>query len=138
MKYIFLLLPLLLTNCVTTEQESSIDGKVFYLDNGATIVVGYLTTGEGLFPGDFKNGPNREDVQYPEMARRAEIEGTVEVTFDLDENGEIYNARVWRGIGGGCDEAALRIVRNSTYTPAKDGNANPVRAKHSVFIVFKR
>lgn len=56
-------------------------------------------------------------IQYPEMARRAGIEGRVFVQFVVDEQGNPTDVRVSRGIGGGCDEAAMAAVRASRFTP---------------------
>ncbi len=89
-----------------------------------------------MFPGNFDGEPNGEFVSYPEMARRAGIEGTVVAHLDITEEGELLESRITRGIGGGCDEAALQIIRNSIYTPAKNQNADPVSARHYVSITF--
>ncbi len=137
MKYLFLFFPLIFINCVTTEQGLSIEGKVFNTLNGSTIVVGYLTTEDGLFPGDFKNGPNEEFINYPEMAYRAGIEGTVELYVDISETGEVTDVKVTRGIGAGCDGTAWETIKNSEFTPAKDGNLNLVSARHYISFVFK-
>jgi periplasmic protein TonB len=59
---------------------------------------------EGLFK--FLAG----NIRYPEEAVEAGIEGTVYVTFVVGKDGSIGEARVLRGIGGGCDEESLRVV----------------------------
>ncbi|MBX2980064.1 MAG: TonB family protein [Flavobacteriales bacterium] len=51
------------------------------------------------------------NIKYPEEALDAGISGTVYVTFVVNKEGEITDAKVLRGIGGGCDEEALRVVR---------------------------
>ncbi len=51
-------------------------------------------------------------LSYPEKARAGKIEGTIIVSFVIDENGEIILPAVLRDIGGGCGEAALNIVTN--------------------------
>jgi len=50
------------------------------------------------------------NIQYPEKARDKGISGTVYISYVVEKSGEITNAKVKRGIGGGCDEEALRIV----------------------------
>ena len=52
----------------------------------------------------------RQNLQYPEEALEAGIEGKVVVGFDVDDNGNVHNAQIVHGIGHGCDEEALRIV----------------------------
>jgi protein TonB len=48
----------------------------------------------------------QSNIKYPEMARRAGIEGRVYVQFIVNEKGEVEDPRVIRGIGGGADEEA--------------------------------
>lgn len=50
------------------------------------------------------------NIRYPPTARRIGIQGSVFIRILFDIDGEILKARVIRGIGGGCDEEALRIV----------------------------
>lgn len=139
MKYLFLLLllSLFLTNCVTTEKALPINGKIFNTESGTRVIVGYLTSEEGLYAGDFKNGPKEEFISYPEMARRAGIEGIVQLFVEISETGEVTDVKVTKGIGGGCDKAAWQTVKNSKFTPAKDANLNPVSAKHYISVAFK-
>lgn len=70
-------------------------------------------------------------LRYPDQAREAGIEGKVLVMFIIDQNGKVSDATVQRGIGGGCDQEALRVVRSMPqWKPAKkDG-----RAVKSVFV----
>jgi len=50
-------------------------------------------------------------IQYPEKAKENGISGKVYVTFTIDGNGKTSNHRVTKGIGSGCDEEALRVVK---------------------------
>ncbi len=75
-------------------------------------------------------------VKYPEMARRAGIEGRVTVQFIVNESGQVENPRVIRGIGGGCDEAALEAVKQAKFTPGMQ-RGRPVRVQYSLPIVFR-
>ena len=52
----------------------------------------------------------RDNIRFPAIAREAGIQGTVFVTFVVEPDGRISNVRVLRGIGGGCDEEAVRVV----------------------------
>ena len=52
-----------------------------------------------------------ENINYPKEAVQKGIAGKVFVQFIVDENGEIKDAKVVKGIGAGCDEEALRIVQ---------------------------
>lgn len=75
-------------------------------------------------------------VTYPEMARRAGIEGRVTVQFIVNENGEVENAKVVRGIGGGCDEEALKAVKNAKFEPGMQ-RGRPVRVQYALSINFR-
>ena len=50
-------------------------------------------------------------IKYPELAKEAGISGKVYVTFVIDKKGKVGKVKILRGIGGGCDEEALRVVR---------------------------
>ncbi|MBL4624422.1 MAG: energy transducer TonB [Flavobacteriales bacterium] len=52
-----------------------------------------------------------ENIKYPDAAKDAGIQGTVYVKFILYEDGSIKDVKVMRGIGGGCDEEAIRVVK---------------------------
>jgi TonB family protein len=53
-----------------------------------------------------------ENMVYPSAARDSGIQGTVYINFVIEEDGSISNVKVVRGIGGGCDEEAIRVVQN--------------------------
>ncbi len=78
----------------------------------------------------------QSNVEYPEMARKAGIEGRVTIQFIVNENGEVENPRVVRGIGGGCDEAALKAVRQAEFEPGQQ-RGRPVRVQYSLSINFR-
>lgn len=78
----------------------------------------------------------QQNVRYPEAAKKAGIEGRVVVQFIVNADGLTENATVTRGIGYGCDEEALRLVRSmSRWRPAKV-NGKPVRSYFSLPIKF--
>jgi protein TonB len=68
-------------------------------------------------------------IEYPIIARENGISGYVSLTFIVDKDGKVKDAAVLRGIGGGCDEEALRIVRAlPDWNPGRqNGRAVPVR-----------
>lgn len=66
-----------------------------------------------------------DNLKYPAIARESNITGQVIVQFVVSENGDIQNARVVRGIGGGCNEEALRIVNSMPlWYPGKHNGRN--------------
>lgn len=78
----------------------------------------------------------QKDIRYPERARKAGIEGRVIVQFIVNEKGEVEQPRVIRGIGGGCDEEALRAVDNARFKPGRQ-RGKPVRVQYSLPVIFR-
>ncbi|MEQ9092454.1 MAG: TonB family protein [Balneola sp.] len=75
-------------------------------------------------------------VEYPPTAKRAGIEGRVTVQFVVDKNGNVKNPKIIRGIGGGCDEEALRVVSQAKFKPGMQRGRN-VEVEMSLPILFK-
>jgi len=78
----------------------------------------------------------QQNIRFPAIAREAGIQGTVFVTFVVERDGSISNVRVLRGIGGGCDEEAVRVVSMMPrWTPGKQ-RGRPVRVQFNMPIRF--
>jgi len=77
-----------------------------------------------------------QKIKYPELARKAGIEGKVYVQFVVNKHGNVENAKVVRGIGGGCDKEALKVVRKAHFKPGMQ-RGRPVNVRYSLPIVFK-
>jgi len=77
------------------------------------------------------------NIKYPQMARESGIQGRVFVTFVVEKNGTVTDVRVLRGIGGGCDEEAIRVIKNMpNWQPGKQ-RGKPVRVQFNMPILFK-
>jgi len=77
-----------------------------------------------------------ENIQYPDLARQNNIQGTVYVSFVVEKNGAVSNVKILRGIGGGCDEEAMRVVRKmSDWTPGYQ-NGEAVRVQFNLPLRF--
>lgn len=70
-----------------------------------------------------------DNIKYPSPAQKMNIEGRVALTFIVSKTGEISNIEVLKGIGFGCDEEAIRVVRlMPRWHPGKQsGRAVPVK-----------
>lgn len=76
------------------------------------------------------------NIKYPVMAKESGIQGKVYVTFVVEVDGSITDVRVLRGIGGGCDEEAVRVVQNMPkWTPGKQ-RGKPVRVQYNLPVRF--
>jgi protein TonB len=78
----------------------------------------------------------QRSINYPEIAKKAGVEGKVFVQFVVDEQGNVQDPVVTRGIGAGCDEEALKAVRQAKFKPGKQ-RGKPVRVKMSLPITFR-
>ncbi len=75
-------------------------------------------------------------IVYPEIAKRAGVEGKVFVLAFVDENGTVTKVTLTKGIGAGCDEAAMEAVRNTKFKPGKQ-RGKPVKVQVQIPVVFK-
>jgi len=78
----------------------------------------------------------QEKIVYPEIAKRAGVEGKVYVLAFVDESGTVTKTQLIKGIGAGCDEAALNAVQKTKFKPGKQ-RGKPVKVQVSIPIVFK-
>jgi len=78
----------------------------------------------------------QEKIVYPEIAKRAGVEGKVYILAFVDESGAVTKAQVLKGIGAGCDEAALNAVLKTKFKPGKQ-RGKPVKVQVSIPVIFK-
>jgi protein TonB len=77
-----------------------------------------------------------KNIKYPPVARENGITGRVYVNFYIDKDGKVQNAKVVRGIGGGCDEEALRVVRSMPQWKPGKQNGRAVNVNYNLPINF--
>lgn len=77
------------------------------------------------------------NLRYPEMARDNNIAGRVVVSFIVEKDGQISNLKVLKGIGGGCDEEAMRVIKKSPFWKPGIQNGRAVRVSYVMPIVFR-
>ncbi len=76
------------------------------------------------------------DLTYPELARRAGIEGTVFVQLIVDKDGSVYDAEVVKGAHEALDAAALEAVRKARFEPGLQ-RGEPVRVRYALPVRFQ-
>ncbi len=74
--------------------------------------------------------------EYPELARRARMEGFVILQAVIDKQGNVMDVEVLRGLGLGLDVAAQDAVKQWKYTPTFY-NGRPVEVLLTVNVVFQ-
>ena len=78
----------------------------------------------------------QQEIGYPDFARRAGVQGRVILQFVVDEDGTVSAVEVLRGIGAGCDEEAVRVLRNTRFTPGRQ-RGRAVKVKMTLPISFR-
>jgi len=77
-----------------------------------------------------------QNLQYPETARKINVEAIALVSFTVDKNGDIRNAKTLKNIGHGIDKEALRVVNEMPrWNPAVQ-NGKPVEMEYTLEINF--
>jgi len=78
-----------------------------------------------------------KNIKYPQIARETGIQGRVFVGFVVEPDGSVSNVKVLRGIGGGCDEEAIRVVKGMPkWKPGKQ-RGKAVRVSYMLPVNFK-
>jgi protein TonB len=75
-------------------------------------------------------------ISYPDIAKKAGVSGKVYLLVYINEKGTVDQVKVVRGLGAGCDEAAVDGVKSVHFTPGKNNGA-AVKVKLSLPIIFK-
>ena len=125
---------------------------------GACLVVSMLVS--GLLPtqaqenplgpgrgGSFAGPPNSRDInpphptyapdpEYSEQARKAGLQGSLELTLIVGADGLPHDVRVTKSLGMGLDENSLNAVRTWRFDPARK-NGIPVSAQITVEVSFR-
>ena len=78
----------------------------------------------------------RDNLKYPEMAKESGISGKVFIRFIVERDGNVSNVEVLRGIGGGCDEEAMRIVSEMPQWEPGRQRGVAVRVLYTIPIKF--
>ena len=68
----------------------------------------------------------KTNLSYPSTALHQKVEGTVYVRYTINYKGKVIDARIIAGIGYGCDEEALRLVKLLEFIVPKNRNLKAV------------
>ncbi len=81
-----------------------------------------------------------KNIKYPEIARDANTQGTIFITFVVDENGRITSPQVLRGLNGPgakeCANEAMRVVSSMPAWKAGKQNGKAVRVQYNLPVKF--
>ena len=79
----------------------------------------------------------QSNLKYPSIAKQMGLEGKVFVQFVVDPNGKITNVQAVKGIGGGCDEEAVRVIKESPIWEPGTQRGTAVNVRMILPITFK-
>lgn len=89
------------------------------------------------FPGGDLNAYLASNIKYPQKAIQAGIEGTVFVSFMVGSDGSISDIKILKGIGYGCDDEAIRVIKEMPrWIPGKQGGI-AVKVRVPISVKFK-
>ncbi len=102
-------------------------------DDAATIFVPYDDPPQPI--GGF--AAIQRSLKFPEIARKAGVEGRVMVHVQIDEKGNVVNTKILVSLGNnGCDEAAVEAIKSVKWKPAMQRD-RPVKVWVAIPVVFK-
>ena len=78
-----------------------------------------------------------ESLIYPESAKENEIEGTVVLELAISSSGKIDSIDIKRSLGYGCDQEAIRLVKEGENWEAAKRGTTRVEDKVRVRVKFK-
>ncbi|MGD1842882.1 MAG: energy transducer TonB [Thermonemataceae bacterium] len=78
-----------------------------------------------------------ENINYLERAKTYNIQGMVFLSFIVNKDGSVEQVKVVRGIGGGCDEEAIRVLENSPKWIPAEHEGKTVRMRMTQPVYFK-
>jgi protein TonB len=78
----------------------------------------------------------QHNLKYPGAAQEEGIQGKVFVSFVIETDGSVSNVTIIKGIGAGCDEEALRVIKKSPkWKPGQQQNKS-VRVRYTIPLAF--
>ena len=78
------------------------------------------------------------NLKYPEKAKENEISGKVSVSFTVNEKGKPSGFKILKGLGYGCDEEAIRLIKEGPEWSPKIENGLPVESKQTLVVEFRK
>ena len=79
----------------------------------------------------------KDSIQYPADARKRGIQGRVFANFIVEPDGSLSDIKILRGIGGGCDEEAIRVIESMPKFIPGMQNGEAVRVSYTIPVIFR-
>jgi periplasmic protein TonB len=78
-----------------------------------------------------------ENIKYPALAREANIQGNVAISFVIGKDGAINDVQLLRDIGGGCGKEAIRVVKTMPNWSPGEANGHKVKVRFTLPVRFR-
>ncbi len=78
----------------------------------------------------------QENLQYPEAAKANNVHGRVFVKFVVERDGSLSDIQIFRGLGSGCDEEAIRLIQSMPKWQPGKNKGKEVRTSKTVPVTF--
>lgn len=128
-----------LHSAVSNEKTISVATTTYYIYQDGEFKEAILTKEPELIGGkELMETLIKLNIRYPEAAKAKKMGGTVLISVVVDKFGQIEDAFVHEGIGGGCNDEALRAVKLMDKMGFEPGelNGKPVVVKFDIPITF--
>ena len=110
----------------------------------SNIICGNLTPGEDDYIIGVEKMPSpvggieaiMKKIVYPSTAKNNNVEGKVYLLIYINENGGVDDVKLVKGIGSGCEEEAINVIKKTKFNPGVNKGTN-VKTKMSLSIPFK-
>jgi TonB family protein len=128
-----------MNNTIRMEPDVTSLGEVVVTGNGTSVQSEDLSRSAAPENGTKEfNQYIKENIVYPKEAESQKIKGRVTVEFVVSSNGSLSNFLIRKGLGAGCDEEAIRLIKEGPrWLPALDRNGNALIKTVRVRILFK-
>jgi TonB family protein len=77
-----------------------------------------------------------KNLHYPDQALKNEVEGKVTIQFNIGMTGQLTDFRVIKGIGFGCDEEVIRLIKAGPKWHPTKKNEEPIKDRVRVRMRF--
>ncbi len=147
-KALFLSLALFVFACESEGPEPEVESEILEVQEQVSDEAVSVDGEQEIFlvvekPAQFAGGHDawnnflKNQLTYPAQARQMGVEGRVFLTFVVQPDGELTDHQLVRGIGGGCDEEALRVIKESPYWNPGQQRGKKVATRMSLAITIK-
>ncbi len=76
------------------------------------------------------------NLRYPYQAQEENVQGKVFVSFVVEKDGSVTDVKVLKGLGFGCDEEAIKVIKKSPLWKPGKNRGVPVRVRYNMAINF--